>query len=76
MLRVRAPSLSPFFFVQNTDKDISLCPFPIQIDRCKAQFEEFARMIRNNTPGMYSYQHDLLVHEVTLAASGYIQWSE
>ncbi len=50
--------------------------FPIQTDRYEAQFEKFARMIRNNTPGMYSYQHDLLVHEVTLAASRYIQWSK
>ena len=48
--------------------------FAPQRDRYEVQLEELARVIRGETAPAYSYDHDLLVHEVTLAASGYIGW--
>ena len=48
--------------------------FPPQTDRYAAQLTEWARMIRGEAEPSYSFQHDLLVHEVTLAAAGMISY--
>lgn len=50
-----------------------LC-FEPQSDRYVVQLREFAQMIRGEVQSPYSYEHDYLVHEVTLAASGYHPW--
>ena len=44
--------------------------FPPQTDRYASQLVEWARMIRGEIESPYPFEHDLLVHEVTLAASG------
>lgn len=44
--------------------------FPPQRDRYEAQLAEFAGIVRGEKQNPYSYEHDLLVHEVTLAAAG------
>ena len=46
--------------------------FPPQTDRYATQLTEWARMIRGEIESPYSFEHDLLVHEITLAAGGYI----
>ncbi len=48
--------------------------FPPQADRYEAQLLELARIIRGEIENPYSYEHDYLVHEVTLAAAGYNRW--
>ena len=48
--------------------------FPPQADRYEAQLLELARIIRGEIQNPYSYEHDCLVHEVTLAAAGYNRW--
>ena len=45
--------------------------FPPQADCYEAQLLELARIIRGEIENPYSYEHDYLVHEVTLAAAGY-----
>ena len=50
--------------------------FPPQTDRYAAQLAEWARMIRGEVELTYSFAHDLLVHEVTLAASGMLAYGE
>ena len=46
--------------------------FPPQRDRYEVQLQELMQVIRGEAKPSYSYEHDLLVHEVTLAAAGYI----
>ncbi|MBQ9337995.1 MAG: Gfo/Idh/MocA family oxidoreductase [Lentisphaeria bacterium] len=48
--------------------------FPPQRDRYEEQLRELARMIRGEAESPYSFEHDCLVHKVTLAASNLIQW--
>ena len=48
---------------------------PSLTDRYAGQFLELYDMIRNGRKSTYSFEHDLLVHEITLAASGYTKWS-
>ena len=48
--------------------------FPPQTDRYVEQFKELAKVIRGEAQSTYSYDHDYLVHEITLAAAGYTQW--
>ena len=48
--------------------------FPAQQDRYTAQLSELAAMVRGEMQSRWSFEHDYLVHEVTLAASGYIPW--
>ena len=48
--------------------------FPPQTDRYVEQFKELAKVIRGEAQSTYSYDHDYLVHEITLAAVGYTQW--
>ena len=48
--------------------------FPPQRDRYEAQLLELAEVIRGRKVSSYSYEHDELVHEVTLAAANYISW--
>ncbi|MBQ7403117.1 MAG: Gfo/Idh/MocA family oxidoreductase [Lentisphaeria bacterium] len=48
--------------------------FPIQTDRYTEQLIELAQVIRGEKEATYSYEHDYLVHEVTLAAAGYTDW--
>jgi len=43
-------------------------------DRYVAQMQELAQVIRGEIGAPYSYDHDRLVHEVLLAASGYTKW--
>ena len=43
-------------------------------DRYVAQMQELAQVIRGEIETPYSYDHDRLVHEVVLAASGYTDW--
>ena len=47
---------------------------PPQSDRYTEQFLELAQMIRNQGASAYTFEHDHLVHEITLAAAGYINW--
>ena len=48
--------------------------FPPQPDRYTEQLLELARVIRGEQEGTYSLEHDYLVHEITLAAAGYLNW--
>jgi len=48
--------------------------FGIVADRYEAQLMEFARTIRGEIQNPYGADHDCLVQEVLLAASGYISW--
>ena len=48
--------------------------FPVQTDRYTEQLIELAKVIRGEQNPVYSYEHDYLVHEITLAAAGYINW--
>ena len=48
--------------------------FPPQRDRYEEQLRELAEVIRGRKKASYSYEHDDLVHEVTLAAANYISW--
>lgn len=48
--------------------------FPPQADRYEKQLAELAKIIRGEMKNPYTYEHDYLVHEVTLAASGYTKW--
>ena len=48
--------------------------FQPQRDRYEAQLTELAQVIRGEKQPSYSYEHDLLVHEITLAAANYITW--
>jgi len=50
--------------------------FPPQADRYEAQLVELAKIIRGEIRNPYTYEHDYLVHEVTLAAAGYTKWKE
>ena len=43
-------------------------------DRYEAQLIEFAKMVRGEAVSPYSFDHDYLVQEVHLAASGYVKW--
>ena len=48
--------------------------FPLQHDRYTEQLIELAAVIRGEQEASYSYDHDYLVHEVTMAAAGYVNW--
>ncbi len=48
--------------------------FPPQTDRYEAQLVELAEIIRGERANPDSYEHDFLVEEITLAASGYTKW--
>ena len=49
-------------------QDIQLKPHPYD----KYEFEDFANAIRTGKPLQYSYDHELLLHETLLRASGHI----
>ena len=49
--------------------------FVPQKNRYEVQLMELADVIRGKCKPSYSYEHDYLVHEVTLAAAGYTKWS-
>ena len=53
---------------------IRLMVCPEQADRYENQFIELAKILRGEMKNSYSYEHDYLVHEVTLAAAGYTKW--
>lgn len=48
--------------------------FGVQEDRYTGQMLELARMIRGEIRNPYACEHDCLVQEVLLAASGYTEW--
>ncbi len=48
--------------------------FPPQLDRYEVQLAELARVIRGEARQTYSFEHDYLVHQVTLAASNCLAW--
>jgi hypothetical protein len=48
----------------------------IQVDRYKDQLMEFAEIINGEIVNPYTYEHDYLVQEVVLAASGYTEWKK
>ena len=48
--------------------------FPPLTDRYDVQLLELADVIRKKRKPTYSYEHDYLVHKITLAAAGYIKW--
>lgn len=50
--------------------------FPPQKDRYEVQLLELADMIRGKIKSSYTYEHDYLVHEITLAAAGYTRWQK
>ncbi|MBO7534875.1 MAG: hypothetical protein J6T46_12875, partial [Victivallales bacterium] len=45
--------------------------FPPQKDRYIVQLQELAEIIRGEAKSEYTYEHDYIVHKVSLAASGY-----
>ncbi len=47
---------------------------PPQDNRYTAQLRELAAMIHGKAESAYSFEHDLMVHGVTLAAAGYTKW--
>ena len=47
-------------------QEIKLERFPYDVQ----EFKDFARALRTGTPLKYSYDHELLVHETLLRASG------
>lgn len=49
--------------------------FGLQHDRYRGQLLELARVINGQIENPYTYEHDYLVQEVVLAASGYGRWS-
>ena len=44
--------------------------FPMDSDRYRPQLKELAEVIRGERKQTYSYEHDYIVHETTLAACG------
>lgn len=46
--------------------------FPPERDRYAAQLLEFSAMVQGEAPDRWTRAHDLTVHEVTLAAAGYL----
>jgi predicted dehydrogenase len=50
--------------------------FGIKRDRYEDQLLEFAKIINGEMPNPYTYEHDYLVQEAVLAASGYIKWKK
>jgi len=46
----------------------------IRRDRYKEQLFELAQIIRGEMENPYTYEHDYLTQEVTLAAAGYFKW--
>ena len=48
--------------------------FEPQQDRHEEQLREFSRIVRGEIENPYTYEHDLAVHKLTLAAAGYIKW--
>jgi len=46
----------------------------IKRDRYKDQLFELAKIIRGKMKNPYTYEHDYLTQEVTLAAAGYSEW--
>jgi len=55
-------------------KGVHTLRFPPQRDRYEAQLAELMQVIRGTAQSTYSYEHDYLVHEITLAAANYITW--
>ncbi|HWK59672.1 MAG TPA: Gfo/Idh/MocA family oxidoreductase [Parapedobacter sp.] len=49
--------------------------FDAQDDRYIGQLAEFAKVIKGEIANPYTFEHDLLVHQVHLAASGNLPWS-
>ena len=49
--------------------------FPAQTDRYTEQLRELAAVIRGEKEIDYSYEHDYMVHKITMAASGLTEWS-
>ena len=50
--------------------------FGVRHDRYLEQMKEFASLIRGEIRNPYDYEHDDLVENVLLAASGYTEWSK
>jgi predicted dehydrogenase len=48
--------------------------FGVVRDRYESELYDFARFIRGELTNPYTYEHDCLVEEVLLAASGYTKW--
>lgn len=46
----------------------------VKTDRYQDQLLELARIINGEIKNPYTYEHDYLVQEVLLAASGYVKW--
>ena len=55
-------------------KGVHTLRFPPQRDRYEVQLTELMQVIRGEAQPSYSYEHDYLVHEITLAAANYITW--
>ena len=55
-------------------KGVHTLRFPPQRDRYEVQLIQLMKEIRGEVPPAGSYDHDYLVHEITLAAAGYIPW--
>ncbi|MDD3587890.1 MAG: hypothetical protein PHQ75_11980, partial [Thermoguttaceae bacterium] len=53
--------------------EVKLQPFE---DRYVGQLIDLAQFIRGEKKNPYSYDHELLVQKVILAASGYVPWKE
>lgn len=48
--------------------------FGIIRNRYEDQLREFAKIVNGEMENPYDYEHDYMVHEILLAASGYTQW--
>jgi predicted dehydrogenase len=57
-------------------KGVHILKFPPQVNRYSEQMLELVDMIRNKKSSSYTFEHDYIVHEVVLAASGYIKYQE
>ncbi len=55
---------------------INIIKFPPQQDRFAEQLREFVKIVRREMQSPYTYEHDYMVHRLTLAASGYISMSK
>jgi predicted dehydrogenase len=49
--------------------------FGVQTDRYRDQLSELATIIRGDIANPYTYDHDAIVQQVVLAASGYVPWT-
>ena len=73
----KKPLTARVFFTEDNEfysKGEHIIDFGVITDRYALQLAEFAGMVRGDTADSYTREHDYLVHKITLAASGVIQY--